>query len=117
MNGGSVVVGWNRLVGTTTINGANAQVEMLASVDYVNGSGDFFGFMTITTADNSMLTMRMHGDAVRNATTGDTAFTSELKVVGGNGVYNNATGTGSFTGFRDGDLGGLVHIDVTATVR
>ncbi len=115
-NGGRGVAGWNRLTATTTLNGAVVDVEMLANVDYVNGSGDFFGFMVVTAAGDSSITMRMEGKAVK-AASGDTTFTSELKVLGGTGTYNNATGAGSFDGNRTAALGGAVHIDVEVTVR
>ncbi|MEZ0325681.1 MAG: hypothetical protein ACAH95_07225 [Fimbriimonas sp.] len=115
-NGGTSVAGWNRLTGATTVDGAAAQIEMLASVDYINGSGDFFGFMTLTAADSSTLTMRMEGEAVK-AASGETTFTSDLQILGGTGIYNNATGTGHFDGSRSAALGGPVHIDVKATVH
>ncbi len=117
LNGGVVVAGWNRLTASTTVNGAPAQVEMLANVDYVNGSGEFFGFMTVTAADESMITMRMKGNAVKDAVSGDTRFTSELSVLGGTGIYNNATGSGTFVGSRSAALGGPVQIEVRVTVR
>ncbi|HSI72628.1 MAG TPA: hypothetical protein VK934_05585 [Fimbriimonas sp.] len=117
MNGGTKVAGWNKLEGTTTSpTGAPATVEMLANVDYTNGSGDFFGFLTLSYGDSS-LTMRMDGEAVKNAATGVTAFSSELTVLGGSGEYNNATGSGEFTGSRDGALGSLAHIDVNVAVH
>jgi hypothetical protein len=59
----------------------------------------------------------MDGKAVKDQTTGDTSFTCKLTVLGGTGEYNNARGTGEFTGFRDSDLGGLVHIDTRVAVQ
>jgi hypothetical protein len=117
MNGGTKVAGWNLLEGTTTSpHGSPAQVEMLGNVDYLNGNGDFFGFLTLSFGESS-LTMRMDGKAVKDQTTGDTSFTCKLTVLGGTGEYNNARGTGEFTGFRDSDLGGLVHIDTRVAVQ
>jgi hypothetical protein len=117
LNGGTVMAGWNRLVGPTTVNGVAASVELLASVDYVNGSGEFFGFVTLTLDDDSMLTMRMTGHAVKDGATGDTHFTSDLRVIGGTGVYTNAKGSGGFVGSREVVLGGPVHLDFKLNVN
>jgi hypothetical protein len=117
LNGGTRTAGWNHLTGASTLGGAPIDVEMLANVSYVNGSGPFFGFLHITRGDGSILTMQMNGQAVKNAATGDTTFSADLDVVGGTDTYNNATGHGRFTGSRSAALGGPVHIDVEAEVK
>ena len=35
--------GWNQLTGTAQFDGAAVEVEMLGNVQYLNGSGGFFG--------------------------------------------------------------------------
>lgn len=109
---GVVTAGWNQLTGTTTVNGSSATVELLADVNYRNGSGEFGGFITVTLADASAITLKMNGQATFNSTTGTTTFYSPLTVVGGSGQYASSSGQGVFTGRRTTDLGGAVHVDL-----
>ena len=110
-NNGAVTAGWNQLTGTTTVNGSAATVELLANVNYANGSGPFFGFVTITLPDTSALTLKMNGQALLNSGSGTTAFSSTLSTVGGSGSYASTVATGSFTGSRSSTLGSPVHLD------
>jgi hypothetical protein len=115
LNGGNVAAGWNKLVGTTTLNsGQEASVEMLGNVAYRDGNGPFFGFLTIKLNDGSLLTAQMDGTAIKTGTV--TKFTCQLTILGGTGTYNNATGGGYFNGNRDSALGGTVHIDTKLRV-
>ena len=107
----SVTYGTNQLTGTATSDGQPVTVSMLANVDYVNGSGTFFGFVTFTFSDGSTIGTRMQGLAIAAADGSVTTFTSTLGVVGGTGRYVNATGSGTFVGERRTALGG----DVTST--
>ena len=45
--------GWNQLTGTAQVDGAAVEIEMLGNVDYRNGSGEFFGFITFTFSDGA----------------------------------------------------------------
>jgi len=110
--GGVVTAGWNQLTGTTTVNGSSATVELLADVNYRNGSGEFGGLLTVTLADASAVTFTMNGQATFNSTTGTTTFYSPLTVVGGSGQYASVSGQGVFTGSRTAELGGAVHVDL-----
>ena len=104
------VYGWNLLTGKSQVNGESADVELLGNVDYLNGSGDFFGFVTITFADGSSLGLRMtdgHAEAATDTT--NATFTSGLNLLGGTGRYLEATGIGSFDGSRSEALGGAVE--------
>jgi hypothetical protein len=112
LNAGVTTVGWNQLTGPTTINGSAATVEVLANVNYRNGSGPFYGFITFTLADDSSLTLKMDGEASLNTTTGTTTFVSTLSTLGGTGIYASSSGSGTFTGSRTTALGGAVHMDV-----
>jgi hypothetical protein len=104
-----VVYGWNRLTGKTEIEGSETDVEMLGNVDYLQGNGDFFGFVTLTFADGSTLGLRMENGHARAATdTTDATFSSDLKVVGGTGKYSEVSGSGKFSGARKDALGGAV---------
>jgi hypothetical protein len=116
LNGGTAVSGTNRLTGTATLNGEAVDIEVLANVAYRNGSGPFFGFLNVTLPDDSILSLRMDGTATRDAE-GVTEFEAKLAVLGGTGVYENATGEGTFTGYRNAALGSPVHLKITATVN
>ena len=109
------VFGWNLLVASSGVGGAT-QIEMLGNVDYTNGSGDFFGFVTFTFADGSKLATRMTAGKAKTGTANAT-FTSPLSVIGGTGSYTNARGYGRFTGERKDQLGGQVeaHFDLKVT--
>ena len=109
--------GWNRFTGTTTIAGQPAEVEMLGSVDYKSGDGEFFGFITVVAADGSQLGIRMDGQAKLNTSTNDTRFDAKLEVIGGTGKWANASGKGEFTGNRRGALGSPVEMSVGLEVK
>ena len=113
--GGSVTYGWNRLTGTAAGALAPTQVELLGNVAYDNGQGPFFGFVTFTFGDGSVLGTQIQGLATKDVN-GVTQFASTLGVLDGTGPYVGATGTGTFTGTRDAALGQPVHATFTITV-
>jgi quercetin dioxygenase-like cupin family protein len=108
---GNITYGWNMLTGTSAVNAQPVVLEMLASVDYVSGSGTFSGFVTFSFADGSTLAVRMQGLSTANADGTVTTFSSTLGVVGGTGTYATAAGSGTFTGERRSALGG--NVDAT----
>jgi len=99
-----ITYGWNNLAGVTAFDGQPAATDLQGSVWYVNGNGPFTGFLTITTQDGSTLGFAMNGQAVVDAA-GVTMFTADLTVIGGTKKYANATGSGSWTGKREGAIG------------
>lgn len=113
--GGSVTYGWNRLTGTATGASGPVQVELLGNVAYDNGQGPFFGFVTFTFPDGSVLGTQIQGLATKDSS-GVTTFASTLGVLDGTGPYVGATGTGTFTGSRDAALGQPVKATFTMTV-
>lgn len=107
--------GWNRLVGTTRSNLGEFDVVMLGNVNYVEGSGPFFGFLTLTAANGDMLSLQMDGSA-QVEDDGVTRLSSKLEVIGGTGEYVNAGGSGSFTGMRIAEVGAPIEFTMTAGV-
>ncbi|MEI7547181.1 MAG: hypothetical protein WCK21_03870 [Actinomycetota bacterium] len=115
--GESKIYGTNHLTGDGTLDdGVAVKVDMQATVDYTNGSGDFGGVITFTFADGSTLGVVMENGAATAATdTTDATFHSGLHVIGGTGALVNARGSGSFVGARKEALGGAV--DATFTLQ
>jgi mannose-6-phosphate isomerase-like protein (cupin superfamily) len=112
----SATYGWNRLTGTATDATGPVQVEMLGNVAYREGAGPFFGFVTFTFSDGSVLGTQMQGVATKDAN-GITQFASTLGVIDGTGRYLGATGSGTFTGSRDAALGQPVDATFDLTLR
>ncbi len=114
--GGEQTYGWNELTGTATTSSGDVQVQMLGNVEYVDGSGPFFGFLTLRFASLSTLGLRMKGTAtVRDD--GSTDLKAMLRVVGGNAAMTGAKGRGKITGERRQELGGAIEITVTLRLR
>ncbi|MEI8058430.1 MAG: hypothetical protein WCI29_13615 [Actinomycetes bacterium] len=105
---GSVLEG-----GPTTFDGQSATIDMNVLVDYVSGNGPFVGLMTITMADGSTLGFTMVGNTVASADTSDATFVSSLTVIGGTKMYENASGSGSWSGSRKHAFGTAVSMDAT----
>lgn len=106
------VYGWNRLAGEAEIDGETVEVDMLGTVDYVNGSGPFGGFVTLTFPDGTLLSLRQDGEAQAATDTSDAELGADLTVIGGTGRFLDASGDGEWTGYRDETLGGAVRMEV-----
>jgi hypothetical protein len=117
---GEMNYGWNQLVGPSTVDGQAVDVEMLGNVDYEQGTGPFFGFVSLVWPNGDVLAFRMDGQATQPAAaqgSSDSAFAAELTVIGGSGTYAGVSGgRGTFTGSRSAELGGQVVGTMTATV-
>jgi hypothetical protein len=109
--------GWNRLTGTSTLDGQPVSIEMLATVDYTKGSGPFSGVVTFTFADGSTIGVSMAGSTTAQANGTDASFASTLGVIGGTGQYVSTTGYGTFTGTRSAALGTDVGAVFTLQLR
>ncbi|CAB5026696.1 MAG: hypothetical protein F2881_10565 [Actinobacteria bacterium] len=103
-----IAYGWNDLDGPTTFEGQPATVEFQGSIWFVNGSGPFSGFVTITLEDGSSLGTNVAGEASLDPTTKATSFSGRITVIGGTGAYVNSSGAGSWTGLREGAVGDAV---------
>ncbi|HEY5164335.1 MAG TPA: hypothetical protein VIJ44_00145, partial [Acidimicrobiia bacterium] len=114
--GGGITYGWNQLTGSTDTPSGKTDVELLGNVDYLNGSGRFFGFVTLKFASLSTLGFVMEGRAAKQAG-GSTKLKAALKVIDGNAAFTGARGAGSFTGTRAAALGSPIEITIKAKVR
>ena len=103
--GTATTYGANHLVGTTA---SGVSVDMLANVNYVAGSGRFYGSVTFTTPSGASLGLTLDGIAIKHAD-GSTSFTAPLKVIGGSGSLLRVSGIGQFSGSRTGALGSAVQ--------
>ena len=115
---GGITYGWNHLVAGTTWAGQDATVDFLGDVEYVNGTGPFNGYITVTRADGAKLGLRVAGSALSLATTGtaDARFSGNVTVIGGAGAYAGASGIGTMTGSRQAALGSPVQMRIVITV-
>lgn len=109
---GDIVYGWNHLRGTTRWGSRSATLDFLGDVDYVDGSGPFNGFVTITHRNGTQLALRVTGQAVTPPGPGtkDATFSGTVRVIGGSGTFTGATGHGTMTGSRQAALGGAVNL-------
>lgn len=108
---GEHVYGFNHLAGTGRDGTDAVGVEMLATVDYTNGSGDFDGVITLTYPDGATVGFRMVDGSTTAATdTTEAIFHSELTVIDGTGRLAGARGSGTFDGARKDALGGAVDM-------
>ena len=116
---GDVTYGWNHLVGPTRWGKKRAESVFLGSVDYINGSGGFGGFVTFLRSDGARLAVSVDGWATSPDTPGtaNTHFNGAVRVIGGSGAYAGARGSGTMTGYRKADLGSPVQLTFTITVR
>jgi hypothetical protein len=107
--------GWNQLVGTTSSNLGVFDVVMLGNVNYTNGNGPFFGFITLTAQNGDVLSIQMDGSA-RVEDDGVTKLLSTLTVLGGTGAYINARGSGEFIGVRMAQVGAPIEFTLIADI-
>jgi hypothetical protein len=114
--GGDVTYGWNQLAGSAATASGTTQVEILGNVDYLGGSGRFFGFVTLKFASLSTLGFLMEGRATKQPD-GSTRLKATLKVIDGSAAFTGAKGAGSFSGTRAAALGSPIDITLKARVR
>jgi hypothetical protein len=114
--GGNITYGWVHLAGTATSDSGDIGVDLLGNVQYTNGVGANFGFVTLHFASLSDVGFRFEGKATKGSE-GVTDFSAKMKVIGGNAALTGVKGTGSFTGSRAGELGSPVELDVVIRLR
>jgi hypothetical protein len=116
---GGITYGWNDLRGPTKWGKASAQLRFLGSVDYVDGTGPFGGFVTITRSDGVKLALSVSGWATSppEQGTANATFRGTVTVIGGSGPFAGATGTGTMSGYRKAALGSPVELTFSVTVQ
>ena len=117
---GGHTYGWNHLFGTTSWGKKKADVDFLGSVDYVNGTGPFGGFITVSRSDGTQLAFSVSGWATTppaESGTANATFAGTATIIGGSGAYEGATGTGTMTGYRKAALGSPVELTFSLTVQ
>ena len=115
--GGVKTYGWNELTGTASTDSGDVQIQLLGNVDYVDGSGPFFGFVTLRFASLSTLGLRIVDGRARVRDDGSTALRSRLRVIGGNAAMTGAKGTGTMTGERREELGTSIELTFDLRLR
>ena len=114
---GRTVYGWNRLTGPTEFDGQSATIEMLGNVAYEDGDGPFFGFVTLTLEDGSVLSLRMTGETDAEDDTANANFLGSVSIIGGTGAYLGARGSGRIEGERSAELGTAVRMDFDLKIK
>ena len=111
----TVTYGANQLVGSATVLGQPATVEILGSVNYINGSGPFTGFLTVTWADASSIGFSILGTATQE-TDGSSKIVSSMDYIGGSGTYVDTQVQGKFTATRSAEVGTPIMTELTLEV-
>jgi hypothetical protein len=107
---GSIRYGLGVLSGETVLAGQPVTMEAEYALDYVEGSGPFRGYWTVTWTDGGLLAFSYQGSTTA---TGDrSTIEGELDVIGGTGAYVQVTGGGSVSAVRDGPVGSPVAYDL-----
>lgn len=117
---GDITYGWNDLRGPTRWGKKSAQLRFLGSVDYVDGTGPFGGFVTVTRSDGVILSLSVTGwssTPTGQQGTANAKFRGTFTVIGGTGPYAGARGTGRMEGYRKAALGSPVELTFTAVVE
>ena len=110
-----VTYGANQLVGSATVLGQPATVEILGSVNYINGSGPFTGFLTVTWADASSIGFSILGTATQG-TDGSSKIVSSMDYIGGSGTYVDTKVQGKFIATRTAEVGTPIMTELTLEV-
>jgi len=117
---GGYLYGWNKLNSGTKIGGQSGKAQFLGVVNYLNGSGTFGGFVTVTLDNGSILGLAVDGQALSLAQTGgtaDTRFGGSVMVISGTGDFKDAQGIGTMAGTRAAAIGSAVAMKFNLTLK
>ena len=104
---GHLRYGVGRLTGQTQ----GFSVELLAALEYYDGSGPFSGYVTLGFQDGSSLVCRYSGQA-RLDKSGTTIIDGHLQVFLGTGRYTGARGEGTLRATRSGPIASLLNTSI-----
>jgi hypothetical protein len=98
-------------------DGSVATENIVGTVDYTKGSGQFVLYVVLTLNDGSVLWYKQNGMGTIQGTKSNLRGT--ITVVGGKGRFEGAKGDGSATGERLQTLaaGALIYSDITLNVK
>jgi hypothetical protein len=99
-------------------DGSIAVVNVLASTDYVKGSGTFVSYSTVTFRDGSALFTKSNATGTTDGT--KASLKGTMTILGGKGRYEGAKGDGSFTGERIAGLptaGAMIYTDEVLNIK
>ena len=113
---GELQYGQNKLEGKATVLGRPATVEILGNVEYLDGDGPFYGFLTVKWDDGSILGFNLQGRATPKPN-GGTGLKADGRFLGGAGQFVDATAAARFVGGRDGAVGSPIIIRLTIDVK
>jgi len=113
---GDLEYGQNKLEGKATVLGQPATVEILGNVEYLEGSGPFYGFLSVKWDDGSVLGFNLQGGATAQPG-GGTGLKAVARFLGGSGQFVDATAAARFVGGRDGAVGSPIIIRLTIDVK
>ena len=108
--------GVGRLASIVDIDGEQVTFEVLVSLDYIDGSGPFTGFLSIFWPNGDAVSCRYEGTVARDDA-GDSRWYSIVHVIDGSGSLTGATGLGTVSGFRSAALGNSVEYTVDLTIH
>jgi hypothetical protein len=108
--------GVGRLASIVDIDGEQVTFEVLVSLEYIDGSGPFTGFLSLLWPNGDAVACRYEGVVVRDDA-GNSRWNSILHVIDGSGSMTGATGVGTVSGFRSAALGSSVEYTVDLTIH
>jgi len=108
--------GVGRVASIVDIGGEQVTFEVLVSLEYLNGSEPFTGFVSLIWPNGDAVACCYEGVVVRDAAS-DSRWNSIVHVIDGSGSLTGATGVGTVSGFRSVALGGSVEYTVDLTIH
>lgn len=85
--------------------------------DYVNGSGPYTAYYSLSFDNGSSFTVRCNASADYDASQQKTVFTGEIIYISGKGIYEGISGKGTISGRRTQGIetGAAVYLEVTSS--
>ncbi|MFM2124173.1 MAG: hypothetical protein RL328_624, partial [Acidobacteriota bacterium] len=103
-------------LGRLTGQSQGTSVELLAALEYYDGSGPFSGYVNLTLPDGSRLFCRYSGRAQLN-NKGITLIDGRLQVFLGTGPYAGVRGEGTLRATRNGPVASLLITSIELHIQ